>query len=118
MFTTIRARIVALCVAIVVAALAVNAALNYVVASSYNDDTIEASLAAVQNGHIGAIGDWVAAHGRAIASLKDAALEADPVPALKQVAEAGGFIKAYVGFADKSHHFSDATGLKPDYDPT
>ena len=45
MFTSIRARIVALCVAIVVVALAANAVLNYVVANSYNADASESLLA-------------------------------------------------------------------------
>lgn len=38
MFTTIRARIVALCVVIVVVALAANTALDYFVANSHNQD--------------------------------------------------------------------------------
>lgn len=72
MFSSIRARIVALCVGIVVAALAVNAAVNYVVADSYNDTAIDSSLSALQAGHAGAIADWVDGHGRMIASLRDA----------------------------------------------
>ncbi|MGK9518084.1 hypothetical protein O6467_25330, partial [Salmonella enterica subsp. enterica] len=64
MFSSIRSRIVALCVAIVVAALAVNAVINYVVADSYNDTAIDESLTALQAGHAGAIADWVDSHGR------------------------------------------------------
>ncbi|WP_420995206.1 methyl-accepting chemotaxis protein [Cupriavidus sp. 30B13] len=118
MLSSLRARIVALSVAIVVVALAVNAALNHVVASAYNDAAIDSNLAAVQTGHVAAIADWVASHTQMVASLQDAALQPDPIPALRQVSDAGGFIKVYVGFPDKSHRFSDASGLKPDYDPT
>jgi len=118
MFTSIRARIMALCVAIVVAALAINAAINHFVANRYNNEAIDSSLAAVENGHAGAIGDWVAVHSQMINSLQDAVLQPDPTAALKQVADAGGFTNVYVGYADKTAKFSNPVGIPPDYDPT
>jgi len=118
MLSSLRARIVALSVVIVIVALAANALVNHLVARTYNNAAIDNNLAAVQVGHVDAIADWVASHTQMIVSLQDAALQEDPIPALKLVAAAGGFIKTYVGFADKSHRFSDASGLKPDYDPT
>ncbi|RKE35096.1 hypothetical protein B0G76_1148 [Paraburkholderia sp. BL23I1N1] len=75
MFSSIRARIVALCVAIVVVALAANAALNYVVANSYNADAIESSLNAVESGHA----DGIAANRQMINPLQDAALQGQAV---------------------------------------
>ncbi|MFM0644207.1 methyl-accepting chemotaxis protein [Paraburkholderia bryophila] len=118
MFSSIRARIVALCVAIVVVALATNAGLNYLVASSYNADAIESSLSAVESGHTDGIGDWIATHGQMIDSLQDAVLQPDPLTALKQVAAAGKFTNVYVGYADKTWKFTDPTGIPPDYNPT
>ncbi len=118
MFTTIRARIVALCVAIVIAALAINTALNQFVANRYNEDAIDSSLAAVQSGHASAIVDWVASHSQMIQSLQDAVLQPEPDAALKQVADAGRFTKVYVGYADKTSRFSDPKGVPPGYDPT
>ncbi|WP_322042682.1 methyl-accepting chemotaxis protein [Paraburkholderia sp. J67] len=118
MFSTIRARIVALCVVIVVVALAANTALDYFVANSHNKDSIDATLVAVENSHAEGIGDWVTNHAQMVESLQDAVLQPDPVPMLKQVAAAGGFTNVYVGYADKTAKFSDATGIPPDYDPT
>ncbi|WP_137925916.1 methyl-accepting chemotaxis protein [Cupriavidus sp. 2SB] len=118
MLSSLRARIVALSVAIVIAALAANALVNQLVARAYNDEAIDNNLAAVQTGHVDAIAEWVASHTQMIQSLQDAALQEDPIPSLRLVSNAGGFIKTYVGYADKSHRFSDAAGLKPDYDPT
>jgi methyl-accepting chemotaxis protein len=118
MFTTIRARIVALCVVIVVVALAANTALDYFVANSHNKDSIDATLTAVEDSHAQDIGDWVASHAHMIDSLQDAVLQPDPVPMLKQVAAAGGFINVYVGYPDKTAKFSDSTGIPADYDPT
>ncbi|CAE6709706.1 methyl-accepting chemotaxis protein [Paraburkholderia haematera] len=118
MFSSIRARIVALCVAIVVVALAANAVLNYVVANSYNADAIESSLNAVESGHADGIEDWIATNSQMINSLQEAVLQPDPSAALKQIAAAGKFTNVYVGYADKTAKFSDPTGIPPDYDPT
>ncbi|RZT31826.1 methyl-accepting chemotaxis protein [Cupriavidus agavae] len=118
MLSSLRARIVALSVAIVIVALAANALVNQLVARAYNNEAIDNNLAAVQTGHVDAIAEWVASHTQMIQSLQDVALQDDPIPALRLVSNAGGFIKTYVGYADKSHRFSDAAGLKPDYDPT
>ncbi|HWT38284.1 MAG TPA: methyl-accepting chemotaxis protein [Paraburkholderia sp.] len=118
MFTSIRARIIALCVAIVVAALMANAGLNYFVSSNYNSDAIANTLTAVEESHAAGVAEWAAIHGEMIHSLQDAVLQPDPVAALKQVAAAGGFTNVYVGYADKTAKFSDATGIPADYDPT
>ncbi|WP_028216063.1 methyl-accepting chemotaxis protein [Paraburkholderia oxyphila] len=118
MFTTIRARIVALCVVIVVVALAANTALDYFVADSHNQDSIDATLTAVEDGHAQGIDEWVASHARMIDSLQDAVLQPDPVPMLKQIAAAGGFTDVYVGYPDKTAKFGDSAGIPADYDPT
>jgi methyl-accepting chemotaxis protein len=118
MFTSIRARIVALSVAIVVTALMVNAGLNYFVANNYNSDAVSNTLTAVEESHVAGVAEWAAVHGQMIGSLQDAVLQPDSIPALKQVAAAGGFTNVYVGYADKTAKFSDATGIPSDYDPT
>jgi len=119
MFSTIRARIVALAVVIVVVALGTNTALDYFVANSHNNESVNSTLAAVEDSHAAGINDWVASHGQMINSLQDAVVQpGDPVPALKQIAAAGGFTNVYVGYADKTAKFSDPTGIPPDYDPT
>lgn len=94
MFTSIRARIVALCAAIVVAALMVNPGLNYFVTSNYNSDAFASTLTVVEDNHAAGIADWAAAHAHMVVSLQDAALLPDLVSALKQVAAAGSFIRA------------------------
>ena len=118
MFTSIRARIVALCVAIVVAALMANAGLNYFISNNYNSDAIASTLTAVEESHVDGVADWVTVHAQMIGSLQDAVLQPDPIPALKQIAAAGSFTNVYVGYADKTAKFSDATGIPADYDPT
>src|SRR5262245_4898709 len=82
MLSSLRARIVALSVAIVIVALAANAIVNQLVARTYNNEAIDNNLAAVQTGHVDAIAEWVSTHTRMIESLQDAALQDDPIPAL------------------------------------
>ncbi|AOI73347.1 methyl-accepting chemotaxis protein [Burkholderia multivorans] len=118
MFSSIRARIIAACVAIVAAALLASTLINYFIARSYNDDAIDRNLTSVASGHVVGIGDWVATKSRMIASLQDAALSPDPLPVYKQMAAAGGFTNVYAGYADKTFKFSDPTGIPADYDPT
>ncbi|MBR8311903.1 HAMP domain-containing protein [Burkholderia dolosa] len=118
MFSSIRARILAACVAIVVFALVATTLINYFIAQSYNDDAIDRNLTSVASGHVVGIADWVATRSRMIASLQDAALSPDPLPVFKQMAAAGGFTNVYAGYADKTFRFSDPTGIPPDYDPT
>ncbi|MBU9207109.1 methyl-accepting chemotaxis protein [Burkholderia multivorans] len=118
MFSSIRTRILAACVAIVVFALVATTLINYFIARAYNDDAIDRNLTSVASGHVVGIADWVATRRRMVESLQDAALSADPLPVFKQMAAAGGFTNVYAGYADKSFRFSDPTGIPADYDPT
>lgn len=118
MFSSIRARVVAMCVAIVVVSLAANTVLNYLVASAYNVDAIDNSLNAIADGHADGIGGWIAMHGQMINSLQDAVLLPDPSAVLKQIGAAGKFTSVYVGYPNKTAMFSPPTLLPADYDPT
>lgn len=118
MFSSMRARILGACVALVIFALVASTAVNYFIVKSYNDDAINRNLASVADSHAIAISEWVSSKTRMIASLQDAVMSPEPMPALKQVAAAGGFEGVGVGYADKTSKFSDRTSVPPGYDPT
>ena len=118
MFSSIRARIIAVSVAIVTFALVSSALINALVAKKYSDGDIDSSLSSTSTLYASAIGEWVASKSKMIDSLQDATLSPDAMPALKQIAAAGGFINVYVGYADKTFKFTDPTGIPADYDPT
>ena len=119
MFASIRGRVLAACLAIVVGSLIVNATLNFFVVNSHENDTINNNLVALANGHDAGIGEWVASKTAAINALQDITLgAADPAPEFKQAMAAGGFSNVYAGYADKSAKFGDATGIPASYDPT
>jgi methyl-accepting chemotaxis protein len=119
MFSSIRSRVLAACVAIVIASLLVNAALNYFVVNADVNESINSNLIALANGHNSGIGEWVASKTTAITSLEDLALgDADPVPTFRRITAAGGFLAAYAGYPDKVFKTTLADGLPPGYDPT
>jgi len=119
MFASIRGRVLAACLAIVVGSLIVNASLNFFVVNSHENDTIDNNLVALANGHDAGIAEWVSSKTAAINALQDITLgAADPAPEFKQAMAAGGFTNVYAGYADKSAKFGDATGIPASYDPT
>lgn len=118
MFSTIRARMLAACVALVVFSLVASTVINYFVVKSYNDEAIDRNLKSAAYEYADAIGEWALLRTRMIASLEDAVLSPDPVPALRQVAAAGNFLHVSVGYADGTSKFADGTGIPPQFDPT
>ncbi len=118
MFSSIRSRVIVACVAIVVCSLFINACLSYTVVRSYSNDLIDNDLLAITNGHNEGIGEWVASKTAAIVSLEGVAFEADPAPLFQRIMAAGGFFNIYMGRADKTFTFGDASGVPADYDPT
>jgi methyl-accepting chemotaxis protein len=118
MLSTIRARILTACVALVVSALMASTLINYAVVKSYGDDAIDHNLATDAGSHAAAIGEWAGMRTRMVASLQAAVLTPDPVAALRQVAAAGGFLHVTVGYPDKSAKFADSSGVASNFDPT
>ena len=118
MFSTIRARVLAACVALVVFSLVASTAINYFVVKSYNDEAIDRNLKSAAYEHADAIGQWISLRTHMIASLEGAVLSPDPVPALRQVAAAGNFLHVSVGYADGTSKFSGGNGIPAQFDPT
>jgi len=118
MFKSIRARITAATAGCLAIALLINTVINYQVTRQDNQQAQRDTLSSTSISHSGAIADWVNSKMTMIASLQSAALTADPVPNFAQIAQAGGFINVYAGYASKTAKFSDANGIPADYDPT
>jgi len=118
MFKSIRTRIIAATAACLALALLLNTVINYQVTRQNNQRSQQEILTSAQASHGMAIADWAGAKLAMITSLQSAALSADPLPMLAQIAQAGGFINVYVGYANRTAKFSDANGIPADYDPT
>lgn len=118
MFRSIRARIIAATAGCLAIALLLNTVINYQVTSQHNQDSQQDILTSTSGSHSLAISDWVSNKMTAISSLQNVALTDDPVPVFTQIAQAGGFINVYVGYASKTAKFSNPDGVPADYDPT
>ena len=118
MFSSIRARVVFACIALVVFSVISSTVTSYLIANASNEEAIDRNLTSVANDHAVAIGEWVAAKTRMISSLQDVVLAPDPEAMLKQVASAGGFFDVGVGYPDKSAFFTDWPNIPSTYDPT
>ncbi|TKC89543.1 HAMP domain-containing protein [Trinickia terrae] len=119
MFSSIRTRILATCVAIVVTALAVTGGLVYYVVKQDNEQTIDENLKAVSTGHALAIEEWIAGKARIAQALADTIVigQGDPSTELTLLAKSGDFTVTTLGLPDKTA-FTFGTTLPPGYDPT
>jgi methyl-accepting chemotaxis protein len=118
MFHSVRAKVLLASLSTLVVSLLVNAALNYEVGVHYNSVAIAENLSALEDAHASAIADWVNTRAKMVESLRDAAFESDPLPALRQIAKGGGFANASIGWADKRYLQTSPVALPPGYDPT
>ncbi|MCY1267053.1 Methyl-accepting chemotaxis protein (MCP) signaling domain protein [compost metagenome] len=117
-FTSMRARVSIICVAIVIAAMGIVGGANYFAARKHNDAAIRDEILAISNGQVGALEDWVSSKIQSLLALEDVATRPDAVPVFTVLARANGFSNVYVGYPDKSYQRMPVGTVKPDYDPT
>ncbi|MGN6669732.1 MAG: methyl-accepting chemotaxis protein, partial [Trinickia sp.] len=118
MLTTIRARVVLACVALVVFSVFASTATDYSIAKSSMETAIDHHLTSSANDHAAEISQWIAGKTQMISSLQDVVLTGDSLPMLQQIAVAGGFFDVGVGYPDKSAKFNDWPNPPSSYDPT
>jgi methyl-accepting chemotaxis protein len=121
MFSSIRIRILATCVAIVVAALTVTGIVDHVVARSYNQVSISQNLVAISAAHSRAISEWVSEKSTILSSVAPAQLDGDVTTLLTQLKLSGDFSTSFVAYPDKrlisTSNFGHPTSSAP-VDPT
>ncbi|RFU48868.1 methyl-accepting chemotaxis protein [Paraburkholderia sp. DHOC27] len=115
---TLRARITATCVAIVVGALCCSGFVSYTINARVDEATLKQNLRTIAEGNAQALDEWVASRSLALEAFSVDSLT-DPLRSLKQLEASGGFALAYVGLPDKhAAVFSHDVGMPPNYDPT
>jgi methyl-accepting chemotaxis protein len=119
MLSSIRARVVFACIALVVFSVVSSTATNYWIARSSMEAAIDRDLTSSANDHAAAISEWIAGKNQMVSSLQDLVLTgADPLPMLQQIDVAGGFFDVGVGYPDKTAKFNDWPKPPASYDPT
>ncbi|MFL9878636.1 methyl-accepting chemotaxis protein [Herbaspirillum rhizosphaerae] len=117
-FSTLRMRLIALCVSVVVLAMLAIIAANFLTSKSRMLDSLDSQTRQLSDSHAATIAEWVASKKSVVTSIKQAADAAEPLPFVKAAEQAGGFDLAYIGYADKHTVFSQERTRAPDYDPT
>src|SRR5450830_351939 len=117
-FSTLRMRLIALCVSVVVLAMLAIIAANFLTSKSRMLDSLDSQTRQLSDSHAATIAEWVASKKSVVTSIKQAVDVPDPLPFVKAAEQAGGFDLAYIGYADKHAIFSQQRTRAADYDPT
>ena len=118
MLSSLKARLIAIAVSIVVLAMLAVAIANFFTTRSSTLAALDTQMLQLSHSHAQAIAEWLRSKQAVVASLKQGATAADPLPALKAAEQAGTFDMAYIRFADKHAVFSQERQRAADYDPT
>jgi methyl-accepting chemotaxis protein len=119
MFHTIKARLIAITVGLVVITMSILSLANFIVARSNIIATVDTDLRTLNDSQSESISRWAKAQHAVLSSLQLNADATDIKPFLIAADAAGKFELAYIGFSDKRAAFSRPSSKRPaDYDPT
>lgn len=118
MFSSIRSRVIGATAAIVIVSLLINTAVNYLIINQFNNSAVEDSLTALTKSYTVAIDQWVTSQEKMINSISPHVTDDNPLPLLKQVVDAGGFMNVVIGFPDKRVLSADPSAVPEGSDPT
>ena len=106
MLQSLRARLIAICVTITVAALFALALATFVVVRNNTLSSIDERMGQLTRNHANELATWIQEKQRITGSLKLAVGQAEPVPFLLAAKQAGAFDDTYFVYADKRPIFS------------
>jgi len=118
MFKTIKQRLIAVCVAIVVGAVGVATLASYLTVSKHARKQLQAQMSDLGHAEAQAMGAWVRKQQDIVGALLPAVHQADAVPALEQAVASGRLDMAYIGHADRRMVSIPSRQRAADYDPT
>ncbi|MDY0743994.1 methyl-accepting chemotaxis protein [Paucibacter sp. R3-3] len=118
MFKTIKQRLIAICMLIVVAAVGIATLASYLTVRSHARAQLQAQLTDLGQAHAAAMGAWVKKQQDIVTALAPAAALADPAAPLEQALTSGRLDLAYIGSADKRMVSFPDRQRAADYDPT
>ncbi|MFD2756133.1 methyl-accepting chemotaxis protein [Comamonas terrae] len=116
MLSTLRARMLVSCTAIVAVALALTGGATYYIVRGSSLDAVEQNLAAVANGHALAVDEWVASRSAMVEAAVQALGQGDAGTVVRQLEQSGGFRIVTAGWQDRTAVSSKPT--PPGFDPT
>ncbi|MBT9495244.1 MAG: HAMP domain-containing protein [Paucibacter sp.] len=118
MFDSIKTRLIALSIGVVILGLCIATAANYVIVRNHTQGQVLRDLDALAAARAASINQWIRSQRDIVSSLVPVAQVSEPVPFLVQAAKSGSLEAAYIAHADKRIFFNSPQNLPPDYDPT
>jgi len=115
---TIKSRLIALTILIVVGAVALATLASYLTVRTHTHREVQDKLTGLAEARASGIAAWVRVQKDVVASMAAAAEQPDPRPALTQALQSGRLDLAYVGGADKRMISIPDRQRPADYDPT
>lgn len=116
MFSSLRAKLIAISCLIVVGAMAILSVTNILSVRSDTLATLNSNMEQLADSHVSKIAEWVHSKRVITSAMKRAIQMQDPMSGLQQTKDAGEFLNAFIGFSDKRYLM--LTTAKPGYDPT
>ncbi|MDB5989828.1 MAG: chemotaxis protein [Herbaspirillum sp.] len=105
MFSSIRTRLITICVAIVTLAMLVLTSANFLKVKHDTYDALDGEMAQLAESHADSIADWVLAKKTITSSMKLAMVQSDPLPSVKAAMAAGAFDDTYIGVPGTAGYF-------------
>jgi methyl-accepting chemotaxis protein len=116
MFQSLRARLIALSVAIVTVAMLALAIANFLTVQRHVLSTLDDQSRQLVNAQAQVLGEWVATKRLLTHTLAQAVDTPDPRAVVQALRDGGGFSDAYFGYTDKRMFFLNE--MAADYDVT
>jgi methyl-accepting chemotaxis protein len=116
MLQSLRARLIALSVAIVTVAMLALALVNFLTVQSHVQATVDDQSRQLVASQAQVLADWVATRQRMTHALAQSVGQEDPSAAVRALRDGGGFSDAFIGYTDKRMFFLDP--MPADYDVT
>ena len=118
MFSSLKTKLIVLCLTTIVAAMLTVAASNFYTTREHTSLQLEQQAGLLLKTQAKSIAEWVAAKQAAVASLQLASVDKDAQTAVKTAEKAGKFDMVFVAWPDKHAVFSQVRQRAADYDPT
>ena len=117
MFSSLRTRLVLICVAIVVLSMLALSVANYVTTRSSMLASADQQMQQLLHSQSAVLAQWVDGKKKVMASVVMSAETPDPLRAFQIAEKAGDFAEVFIGYADKRSVFTHP-GRPADFDPT
>ncbi|MFJ2986401.1 methyl-accepting chemotaxis protein [Collimonas sp. NPDC087041] len=116
MFSSLRIRLIAICLSIVVLSMLTVVFANFISTRSHTLESVNQQTLLLAASQSAEIAEWVREKRTIVSSMGLAVNASDALPAIQAAKAAGGFDDAYIGYSDKRILFLHE--LPPGYDPT